>query len=833
MPTVLKNIFILAILCAFLPINTLAQKNKNTSSKNKSLKIDPDTSFLHSILFGMLNNESINYFINERESMDSLWFGKERRAVHIDSLLPIHKGYIDDFIYRSYSYRSYSNNNKENYEFTTPPLKSIYAKLQPFWDLNYRYRNENRLPEIKNLITNLPNSKEKVSLFIQYGHLTITNETDRFNVADFCSNAETYAKKITNLYDRGMAYRYIGEFAAHYQISDSAIRLYYLARESIENCKIDLKRKYYEQGTLCDRLSNVFDQVHLQQASEKAEFYSLNASQYFEKSGQTNQAEMYDMFTISSNAYLWANFGSYHDNDQDLEILRDWYNSFRGNTQFDDYTNYLGLFSIGSYLYGTNGNIALRYYLESFYYATRGTYTTDITAVFENIISLYTFLGKNKLAIGYSDLQLYLAKGMNNNFEIYQALLRKGYTFYGLNNYDSALVYANRILFDTNLNKIFYPLFSNQLLEKASKLKYQTLDLYKHINNDSARIYENKYTEYQTEHLKNLVDLVDIELKSINDWLTRSKDKVITSEKELKEAALSDEKFALEKANRDSLERKKSDSIVTLTNTLRKTEKADAEIALNTEKLIRIKNEEIAKKEMLYYITGSFVLFIISVWYFRQRNKNRSNKLIAEYNRVNELAKNKIHNIENDYSEIGNLLEDNEVNKLKRYVSNYEAFLAIFLENWKKEKVTLEDELEATKRYFTAKAILEERLVLKIENSVEEPQTVKYIQSVFDTLLDNSVRHGFENKAGTLQFTIIINKVNSVLECIVTDNGIPPEKKEYYLAGKESGLNILKKRILGFYAEQKIKVKKDFFEIDLLPDSGGTIVNIKLPYAKI
>ncbi len=848
MLTLLRKIVLLIVVCVFLITSTLAQKNKKKSSSKTPLEISQT-------IPSLIDNENVlDYFIREMQNVDYYAFGgndeKKREVVHIDSLLPQYKKYVDGFINR---YSRQINAGKE--ELKREPFKIIYDKIGKLRKINYKLRSIPELTEILKSIAYLPNSKEKVELLLEYSSLaSINNNTYYTVIYEFCYTVKEIADKVNNQYEKGKAYTSLGDFAFYYKIYDFALQMYYLARESFDNSNKDDKTKYYEQGLLCNSISKIFNEVRLQQATEKEQLYSVNASQYFEKSGHSGKAESVAMYTITTNAFLWVNFFQYNStetskntNNLALEALRTWYRSFKENIKFEDESNYLGFCGIGIYLSGIDKNIALRYYLQSLPYATFGSNTNQLIAILDNISSTYASLGRNDLAIGYSDLELYLTKKINDNFEFNKALLNKGLTFYELKEYDSALTYANKILFDTSL-KIFYPVFYDQLLEKASELKYLTLDLRKQ-NNDSARQYERTYIRYQTYNLQNLIKLVNVELKSINDWLTRSKDKVITNEKELKETALLSEKLAtklkkeaIEKSKQDSIAKVQSDSISILNKQIASLARDSTKDALGSaikEKAQREKveklNAEISSKNSLltWAIAAVSLLLIVSVvLYFK--NKITSKKLLNTSTsdlRLRSAIGN--HNISNHYGKIKDMVRDTRITELDDYCEANSTYFDKFYNFLLKDVTSIEQELEVLTLFVNTEKIYKQVDVEIIyhSNGLNITKTA-FLSDILVPLYENSLLKGFTRKDKRYQFVIDFYQNDKILYCKIFDNGEGVANVNSAVR-TNSYLDMLNQRLTNYFKIKKISIPEtNVFTINSKIHEG-TQIKFMMPYDTI
>jgi hypothetical protein len=775
---------------------------------------------------------------------------KRGTTIHLDSLLSPHKTLIDQFIEK---YRKTRIDDIP--ELKNEPYHAIYIRIKEMSRVSFDKRDKLAFQEIFATINKLPSSKQKVILQLQFGLLNIRNQSYYGDVTASCEQAEVYAGQIANLYERAQAYSYIGTFASGQQINDFAIRMFYLANECFENCAKDRKVKLSEQGNVLKKIGYIFVQTDLEQAQKKRLFYFANSFEKFRSAGNIKESALAAVALVSFNSHYWGMFGQYSDDkyskdlyDRQLEALKIWFTILsnreenRQDFELDNESLYFALYSVAVNVSESDPIIGLLYHLRSLDFAARGLNTSVLFGALQNISFAYSKVRYDYFALKYADLQLYVAEKLNDQFQIKNALLHKAQIFYEIKMYDSAELYVNHIIFDPNLSINFYPTFANQLIEMAVGIKFMCLDALK-LHADSARIYQQAYATYQVTHLEDLVNLIEIESKSVDEWLNRSNKRVL----KVKDQLLTSTEQNLKLLRRDNY-LLDSISSITLAFERKSTKQAKQQVKLEQDRrkadsLSSARQKELdaqtinLKESQNMIISVVLILVVLAaITFFVIRNKITKANIIkhkAEVNRVNELARNKVHNIENDYSEIGNFLADNQFEQLKIYNASYEGFLAVFLENWKKELVSLKDELVATERYLAVKAVLRSSINFKLDNNIAEPEKVLFIQSVFDTLLDNSVRHGFKGKEGELKFSISIRREDSFLRCQVIDNGIPPEDDADYLADEDSGLNILKSRIVNFYITRGVKLPPEFLEIKSLPYKDGTIVKIQIPYAEI
>jgi LytS/YehU family sensor histidine kinase len=361
---------------------------------------------------------------------------------------------------------------------------------------------------------------------------------------------------------------------------------------------------------------------------------------------------------------------------------------------------------------------------------------------------------------------------------------------------------------------------------------------------DSAYIYKDRYNGYLLQEIDFISSIINSELYSINAWLERSKNKEISSKIELinqKELA----EVILKKSN------SYLDSISSLNIALVKSR----EDSLAKEVLHRIKDSSRYKQSLLqnqlisnlektnheneiqgrnYIILGIIALILLLLFFFQQGyqalKRNRQN----EINRINYLVQNNIHNFRNDYATFSNLIDDGNLEKLEDYNENYGDYIRKTHENWTEEKIPLADELEAANYYYLSKKVRNINLHFEPDStSIASPESTLFLQSVFDTIIHNSIKHGFMYKEKDCRISARIYKEDLNLICIIEDNGQPPPTDDVYLSREDSGLNLLRKRIDNLYKQTKRKATTKIFTVKSLPNNAGTQIKMVFPYEEI
>ncbi len=859
----IRKISFFSIASLLLNLNAISQKvekkkrNKSFSSQiAQSIPVGISEPYTPKLLPSKV---IIDYFINEKKATTNYFaFINKNKTERFrsDSLITQFKEFIDSFIIRY---------NKNQYDYDTDLkfgiFKNINEKLEILKQKRNNNLNKNELKNIFESIDTLPNSEDKIRLLLKYGYVSIQIKTFFNEVISICKLAETSAGLITDLYQRAIAYIDIGDFAYYFQLNDIAIRYYYLARENLDNSDEDSEDKNYEQGQICASLANIF-LYYTSQGYLKSYSYSRTASNYFRNARDTIKWNINNSLSNLTEAYLWTELnisnlyiGVNTQHEQSLNDLKFWYSCYQRGIQYDNETKYLQLSAIAENLMvDSTYKEALIYYLNAFFYAANGTNKQEVTSLLNNISYLYAKLGNEQPAMEIVNLDFYLQEKVQDSLQVYYCSLAKANVFKELKKYDSAILYLNKIQFLNGLEDKFFR--SDDILQE---IVAQKKDIFDSIGSDSSNFYEKSFLNFQGRDLQTVSNLVGAESEAIGGYLNRSRNKSSESELLLKNTLaknikiqdqISMAKNETDRLNvrlsrqRDSAESLRyADSSKSAKQITKEKEKTDEQVNLARKRMPIIEEQKkISTRERIVWILGSLIgLALIAgfIYFDKKTNKlklskeqDEKRKKEIELKQLDELARNKIHNIQNDYHALPNMLYNGEIEKAKLYTAEYGAYLATFFENWKKEKITLWDELILLKQYCNVKQALGQKVIFNEKNVCinVNPKTTHFIQSVFDTLLDNTVRRGFKDKQGDCYFYVKIERKGKLLFCDVQDKGTPPNNSDSYFRRKDSGLNILKSRVKGMFELKNIPVPIDFFIVKAAEDMGGTIIKIIMPY---
>jgi len=183
------------------------------------------------------------------------------------------------------------------------------------------------------------------------------------------------------------------------------------------------------------------------------------------------------------------------------------------------------------------------------------------------------------------------------------------------------------------------------------------------------------------------------------------------------------------------------------------------------------------------------------------------------------------------------LLDNQKTSEIKACLEKFSYLTRSILENSEKKEIPLVAELETLKLYMEL-----ENMRFKIPFTSEilidhmiDPITTMIPPLILQPLIENSIKHGFNelNKAGHIK--IEVKQENEKLVCLIEDNGVGRQKTQLkppvHFKKESKGMKIIEERLRLI---SEIKKTKSFYLIDDLKDSSnnpaGTRVKMFLPY---
>ncbi len=194
------------------------------------------------------------------------------------------------------------------------------------------------------------------------------------------------------------------------------------------------------------------------------------------------------------------------------------------------------------------------------------------------------------------------------------------------------------------------------------------------------------------------------------------------------------------------------------------------------------------------------------------------------------------HFIFNCLSSINRFILKNEIESASDYLTKFSRLIRMVLNNSKKELITLDDELEMLRLYLEM-----ERMRFKysfnynisFKNEID-PENIFIPPLLLQPFAENAIWHGLLNREDQGHLTVLLNKENNILSCIIEDNGVGRAKAAELKSksaerNKSLGLQITKQRLALLNKDSN---ETTFFKVeDLYDDKGfanGTRVILKI-----
>lgn len=282
-----------------------------------------------------------------------------------------------------------------------------------------------------------------------------------------------------------------------------------------------------------------------------------------------------------------------------------------------------------------------------------------------------------------------------------------------------------------------------------------------------------------------------------------------------------------------------------------KKKKAEIEL-LNKDN--QIKDEKLKRENLLinFLMAGMVALALISVFVFRtlrlkQKNERLNRSRLEDELKVQLLESQKHeaelrqqaselemqalraqmnpHFIFNCLSSINCFILKNESETASDYLTRFSRLIRLVLSNSKRPLVFLEDELEMLRLYIEMER-------LRFKNSFDfnisfkneiDTSAIPIPPLLLQPFVENAIWHGLMNKDGHGQLDIAFAYDDSILTCIITDNGVgrikaKELKSKKDVKGKSMGLQITAERLAKLNKQNK---QDTFFTVKDLYDDDG------------
>jgi LytS/YehU family sensor histidine kinase len=196
------------------------------------------------------------------------------------------------------------------------------------------------------------------------------------------------------------------------------------------------------------------------------------------------------------------------------------------------------------------------------------------------------------------------------------------------------------------------------------------------------------------------------------------------------------------------------------------------------------------------------------------------------------------HYIFNSLSVIQGMLLSSNLALAKKYLQRFSALIRSVMDLSSKKYVSLKDELDSVKIYLELEKMrFREKLNFSIQIDDQLVfNTVKIPPMLIQPFVENAILHGIKHRENGGEVNISIKKMNHLVHCTITDNGIgrqasekinqtgKKEKKSLAIELSMKRLHLNKEK----FAEQGNIQITDLFNSDGQP--SGTKVELFIPF---
>jgi hypothetical protein len=297
--------------------------------------------------------------------------------------------------------------------------------------------------------------------------------------------------------------------------------------------------------------------------------------------------------------------------------------------------------------------------------------------------------------------------------------------------------------------------------------------------------------------------------------------------------------YAMQKAKqlRDSIVNESK--IVEITQQKEKFEYEKKEAILNATYKANLKQKQTERNALL---GGSSILIIgglVSFFFYKRKREAVTKQQEAELkHEITETemkalrAQMNPHFMFNSLNSIGDYISHNKTEIATDYLARFAKLMRLVLENSEKKEVTLADDLKALELYMQLEALRMNHKFsyeIKIDDALDA-ETTFVPPLLLQPFVENSIWHGIAHKQGNGKITLHIVKEDSMVKCIVEDDGVGRKQaaainEQQPLTEKKSlGMKITNTRI-----NILNKLKNTSAGVQLTDLVHGTRVELRLP----
>lgn len=243
-----------------------------------------------------------------------------------------------------------------------------------------------------------------------------------------------------------------------------------------------------------------------------------------------------------------------------------------------------------------------------------------------------------------------------------------------------------------------------------------------------------------------------------------------------------------------------------------------------------------------FFRIGSIVLvaslIVLSTWWGTRLNIRKKQEQLRIRNELSRLQMNSVirqfdpHFIFNVVSSVGSLVMKGEKETSYNYIVKLSGLLRTMLADNTILVRTVSEEIDFVRRYCELQKLrFRDRLTYLIEVNENVNQQRLIPKMTIQTFVENSIKHGIENKIDGGDILVKVNESNNFLEITVADNGVGREKAGS-IRGRDSGYGLKTINSIFDFMNRINREKANIEIIDLkdaFNNSCGTEIRITIP----
>ncbi|WP_299120942.1 histidine kinase [uncultured Tenacibaculum sp.] len=258
-------------------------------------------------------------------------------------------------------------------------------------------------------------------------------------------------------------------------------------------------------------------------------------------------------------------------------------------------------------------------------------------------------------------------------------------------------------------------------------------------------------------------------------------------------------------------------------------------------KSIKIKIRNPFYKEWWFIAVLILISSLFIVRYYRKKLKEKEKEKELVFLKLENLrSQMNPHFVFNALNSIQDYILTNQKNIAGDYLGKFADLIRMYLYHSTKANISLEEEIIALNQYLELEKLrFEDSFIYQISSErIRDLDTISIPTMLIQPYVENSIKHGLLHKKNNrnLKIEFTLEKDNSNLICIITDNGIGRQKsiqlnkkRKMYHKSFATKANQDRLSLLNHGRKEKIGVEI----IDLYQENGkpnGTLVVLKIPY---